>query len=353
MPPADIYGGIMSLLMSEHLSTIHSASIFENMSDGVFIINASQEISYVNPAAERIFGMSDNDLLQKKVAATILNNRKNRSFNRLLQNALRSAKQSDTSVVTYYSSTGKKTLTIRISRQENDAGEESLLVMMEDITVNQNLKRHERDCAIIFAGLITCICVYLCVWCLLEFTLNIHLGTSVYTLMIEGIAFLLFLQILIFTSMTPGDIGIFVRPKRLFQTFRQVLPVGLAVCAIMLVANWLLRLNGIYIKPYFIGGSLHGAYTYIFTAILQEFLSRGVIQTCVKSLMRIKGQRFFTIMLTSLLFALMHLPFGFPFMMGALALSVALGIFYEKQENIWGCAFLHWSCGYIAMALFF
>lgn len=343
----------MSLLMSEQLPIIHSASIFENMSDGVFIINSKQEISYANPAAERIFGLSLKDLSQKSLNTTILSSRKNRSFNRLIINALRSVRQSDSSVVTYHNGTTKNILNIRINKQINDADEETLLIMMENITANHNLKRHERDCAIIFAGLVTCICVYLSIWCLLEFTLDIHLNTSTYTLMIEGIAFLLFIQILLFTSMTPGDIGIFVRPTRLFQTFRQVLPVGIIICGIMLLANWLLRMNGYYIKPYYIGGSLQGLYTYFFTAILQEFLSRGVIQTCVKSLMKIKGQRYLTIMLTSLLFALMHIPFGFPFMMASLVLSILLGVFYEKQENIWGCAFLHWTCGYVAMALFF
>ncbi len=343
----------MTLLMPEHLSLIHSASIFENMSDGVFIINANREISYANPSAERIFACEEDYLNNKPIASAILTNRKNRSFNKLMINILRSARQSDSSVVTYHNGKEKKVLNIRINKQVNDKDEETILVMMEDITANHNLKRYERDCAIIFAALITCICVYLSVWCLFEFTLHLHLDTSIYTFMIEGIAFLLFLQILLFTSMTPGDIGIFVRPKRLFHTFRQVLPIGLAVCALLILINVLLRSNGIYVKPYFIGGSLYGAYTYIFTAILQEFLSRGVIQTCVKALMKIKGQRFLTIMLSSLLFALMHLPFGFPFMAGSFLLSVILGIIYEKQENIWGCAFLHWACGYIAMALFF
>lgn len=69
--------------------------------------------------------------------------------------------------------------------------------------------------------------------------------------------------------------------------------------------------------------------------------------------MQVKYQKFFSIFLTSLLFSLMHLPFDFPFMAAAFLLSITLGIVYEKQGNIWGCAFLHWSCGYLAMAMFF
>ena len=56
---------------------------------------------------------------------------------------------------------------------------------------------------------------------------------------------------------------------------------------------------------------MHGAYIYLFTAFFQEFLARGVIQTSVKSLMKVKYQKQISIFLTSLLFSLMHLPFGF------------------------------------------
>ena len=135
--------------------------------------------------------------------------------------------------------------------------------------------------------------------------------------------------------------------------FISSLPLAAGACIVMVMINVILRFSGHPIKPYFIGGSFQGAYTYIFTAILQEFLSRGVIQTSVKALMQVKYQKFFSIFLTSLLFSLMHLPFDFPFMAAAFLLSITLGIVYEKQGNIWGCAFLHWSCGYLAMAMFF
>jgi membrane protease YdiL (CAAX protease family) len=49
----------------------------------------------------------------------------------------------------------------------------------------------------------------------------------------------------------------------------------------------------------------------------------------------------------------MHLPFGFYFMAGAFLLSIALGIIFERQRDIWGCTILHWGCGYLAMCLFF
>ena len=83
------------------------------------------------------------------------------------------------------------------------------------------------------------------------------------------------------------------------------------VCLVILLAKLVLSLAGIRIKGYFIGGSLHGAYIYIFTAFIQEFLARGVNQKRVKTLLHVKYQTQLRIFQPSQHFSLMHLPFGF------------------------------------------
>lgn len=331
------------------ISSSQKESIFMNMSDGVILMNDRHEITYLNPAAEVIFGITKTD--EETISCDRLTrNKSNKSFNRLMSSIWKKNHKSDTSLVSYDNGSEKKILNLRISRIRQGSG---IMLLAEDVTSTHMLKQHEKDCALIFAGLIICICVYLSAWSLIKFTLGIHLKTSVYTMVIEGIAFLLFLEVIFFTSLTFSDIGIFVRPSKLLKSFISSLPLVAGACIVMVMINVILRFSGHPIKPYFIGGSFQGAYTYIFTAILQEFLSRGVIQTSVKALMQVKYQKFFSIFLTSLLFSLMHLPFDFPFMAAAFLLSITLGIVYEKQGNIWGCAFLHWSCGYLAMAMFF
>lgn len=164
---------------------------------------------------------------------------------------------------------------------------------------------------------------------------------------------MLFLEILFLTSMSMRDIGLIPKLATIKKNTIETLLIAAISCSVLVLIKVVLTLFGFPVKERFFGGSLHGAYTYLFTALFQEFLSRGVIQTCVKNLMKVKYQKQFGILLTSLLFALMHLPFGFVFMMGALLLSLALGYLFERHGNLWGCAFLHWSCGYVAMALFF
>jgi membrane protease YdiL (CAAX protease family) len=230
---------------------------------------------------------------------------------------------------------------------------QGMLILIEDVTDSRLLKQHDHDCAYIFAGLICCISLYLATWSLCRFTLHIPLGTKHYTLMIEVITFLLFLEIAFFTSFSLREIGLIPHISRLRQNCIETLSTGVIACVVILLTKVVLNLIGIKIKGYFIGGSLHGAYIYIFTAFAQEFLARGVIQTSVKSLLHIKYQKQLGILLTSLLFSLMHLPFGFYFMAGAFLLSIALGIIFERQRDIWGCTILHWGCGYLAMCLFF
>lgn len=334
--------------------------IFENMSDGVLLINEQGRITYLNSACADILHVSAEEMTGSSFQETFLQDRKNRAFNHLFHASMEKGQVVEKTVVKYKIEDSIKYFSIDISliQQENTSLRrkepfQGMLVLIEDVTDSYNLKQHEHDCAYIFAGLIFCICLYLFAWSLLRFTLHIPLDTSDYTLMIEGITFALFLEIVFLTSFSLKEIGLIPNFSRLKQNGIEVLTTGVIVCVVILLAKLILTLCGIRIKGYFIGGSLHGAYIYLFTAFIQEFLARGVIQTCVKSLMHVKYQKQFGILLTSLLFSLMHLPFGFYFMLGAFLLSLALGIIYERQKDIWGCALLHWGCGYLAMCLFF
>lgn len=347
------------------LTTEQKEMIFENMSDGIITVNAEGIVTYMNSAFARIFHISVEDVLGKAFKDVFLKNKKNKAFNRLLKTSIEKGTPSDKTNVRYRIGDDMHYLTLDISLIQSDPVHSSstlpsarhpfqgMVLLVEDITDRRRLKQHEHDCAYIFAGLIICISLYLFAWRFIHFTLHIYLKNSYYTWMIEGITFLLFLEIIFCTSFSMRGIGIIPNLSHWKQNLKESVLTGAIVCIAILLAKLILMLCGIKIKAYFIGGSWHGAYTYLFTAFIQEFLARGVIQTSVKSLMKVKYQKQFSILLTSLLFSLMHMPFGFYFMFGAFILSLALGTIYERQKDIWGCALLHWGCGYLAMSLFF
>ena len=342
------------------LSSSQKEMIFENMSDGIMTVNHNGQITYMNSACEKIFSTPFEQMKNQSFEELFLANKNNRAFNRLFFNTLNKNAVTEKTTVKYQHDNTVQYFTIDISLiQPEDAilgrydAFPGMVILFDDITEQRFLTQHKHDCAYIFAGLIFCISLYLSLWSLLQFTLHLPLKTSFYTLLIEGMAFLLFLEVFFCTSLSLRDIGLI--PKR--QTFKKCLiETGillLAGCFLLILSQLILTLFGVQIKSRFIGGSLRGARIYLFTAVFQEFLARGVIQTSIKSLMRVKYQKAFGILLTSLLFSLMHLPFGFIFMLSAFALSISLGYLFERHGNMWGCAILHWGCGYLAMCLYF
>jgi PAS domain S-box-containing protein len=356
-------GTAMITATTSVLTTAQKNHIFENMSDAIMTIGIDEKISYMSSTCAQLFQIDKELALGEHVDCLLLLHKKNRILRRFFFELIHSEpnpelyKKLTKQEFSYWQMDGtKKYLEIRVTPLFNDdtqAERNGFLFQIVDITDRKRLKQHEHDCAHIFAGLIICISLYLFTWSLLRFTLRIYLKTSSYTLMIEGISILLFFDVLLFTSITLRDLGIIPNWKKFGQNIISSTLLAVMLCGALVIGKVILQLLGIEIKKYFIGGSVNGALFYIITALIQEFLARGVIQTCVKSLMHVKYQKQFGIVLTSLLFSLMHLPFGFLFMMGAFVLSLILGAIYENQGDFWGCVLLHWSVGYVSMSLFF
>ena len=90
---------------------------------------------------------------------------------------------------------------------------------------------------------------------------------------------------------------------------------------------------------------------YPLTSILQEFLARGFLLTCLMSIYDTEKKKHISVILSSLLFTALHLQYGFLFMVGAGILSVILGYVYIKDENIWGVSIIHFVFGTLGSAL--
>lgn len=361
----------------------YSNLIFQNMSDGIVLLNNAGNITYMNAAAKSILDVSEEETIAGvSFIEKFSHRKKNKAFNRFTQKCIQNNYADKKNDIKYITADKKnRFLDISISLiqakpdvkglngnnfkhptndynnsnilSNNNADIQGMLLLLQDTSYRHRLKQHEHDCAYIFAGLIFCITFYLTLWRYLNFTRHIYLHRDTYTLIIEIITFILFLEIVFMTSFSLNEIGLIPKWKNLKRNCLETFATGIVTCLIILLTKVVLTLIGYKIKGYFIGGSFDGACKYIFTSFVQEFLARGVIQTSVKYLMHVKYQTAFSIILTSLLFSLMHMPFGFYFMFGAFILSLALGYLYEHQQSIWGCVFLHWACGYLAMCLFF
>ena len=332
--------------------------IFDTMSDGIVTIDASGKIRSVNAAFRKIFQVPEEQILTgNSFEKLFLTNKKNVALKKYYHSLTeKNVLHDDAFSITYRTEDGGRIpveIYVTEGFAEKRADSSELTLLIKDKSTHIKLRQNQRDCAFIFSGLIFCITTYLMAWSCIRFTLKIRLSTSVYTLIIEGITFLLFLEIIFMTSFSMSELGLLPKRVNFLRNLKETLILMLSVSAFLFLQNGILFLTGHNVKSHFLGGSFSGASNYLLTAFVQEFLARGVIQNCVKTLLRVKYQKFFSILLTSLLFSLMHMPFGFIFMMGAFVLSLVLGIIYERHGNLWGCFLLHWVCGYLTMCMFF
>ncbi len=326
--------------------------IFAGMSDAVVTFNENAEITYANPAAKKIF-YAGREIDERFIRILHEKTKQNKAFREYLIKCLEDAESLEKTVVAYYNGEKKLYLEINSCHVRTDGEFSGIMLIARDVTPEVDLKKQQHDFALIFSGLITCLTIYLYLWTYFRFTIKLAVSKSVYTHMIEGIAFLLFLEIIFFTSFSPKDIGFIVKPKKIIQSVGYAFFASLIIDCLLVMANVLIRAYGTPFKSYFIGGSFEAFFYYFFTALVQEFLARGVMQNTVKNIMKVKGGRVGSVIVSALLFSLMHIPFGSTFMVGAFLLSIILGTVYEIQKNLWGCIVLHWLVGYMAMALFF
>ena len=84
---------------------------------------------------------------------------------------------------------------------------------------------------------------------------------------------------------------------------------------------------------------------YVLTSVLQEFLARGFLLTCLLTIYTGKHNRAAAVLCSSLIFTTLHLYYGFAFMCGAGALSLLLGALYIRDGNIWGVSLIHFVFG--------
>ena len=181
------------------LSPSQKEEIFENMSDGIMTVDHTGQISYMNSACEKIFSTSFETLKNQSFEALFLTNKKNKGFNRLFSNTINKNAVTKKTTVKYEHDNTIQYFTVDVSLVQADESTPGrydafpgMVILFDDITEQRFLKQHKHDCAYIFAGLIFCISIYLSLWSLFQFTLHLNLKTSFYTLLIEGIAFLLF-----------------------------------------------------------------------------------------------------------------------------------------------------------------
>ena len=212
-----------------------------------------------------------------------------------------------------------------------------------------------KDSSKTFSAFLFAYCCWMVVYALWQY-LGQPVSTDVMTHGVEVLGFLMFFYILGKTSLTWKDLGVKTEyPRRVIRTG---LLIAVCAVAVMCIAKAVIRL--------FVPDALGPEYpffdlrafgvrqiVYIFTAGVQEFLARSVIQGNLRRIMVGRHVGAAAIVISSLSFATLHIHLGLVFMLGAAVLAGLEGILYEKQQSIFGVWIVHWVFGVTGTLLHF
>ncbi len=212
-----------------------------------------------------------------------------------------------------------------------------------------------KDSSKTFSAFLFAYCCWMVVYALWQY-LGQPVTTDVMTHGVEVLGFLMFFYILRNTSLTWKDLGI--KTEAPWKTVRTGLLIAACAIAVMCIGKVVIRLfspNAIGPEYPFFDIRAFGIrqIIYIFTAGVQEFLARSVIQGNLRRIMVGRHTAAAAIVISSMSFATLHIHLGLIFMLGAAVLAGLEGILYEKQQSIFGVWIVHWAFGVTGTLLHF
>ena len=170
-----------------------------------------------------------------------------------------------------------------------------------------------------------------------------------FTIVLEVLGVILGFVVYKNTSLTLADLGL--GTKNLAHNLKVDGIASLGLIAFFAVAKLILMrvAPGIIVHPEtFYDPSWMGPariFPYALTAVVQEFLSRGIMQESLTHVIAHEKSETIAIAIATLMFAAIHLHYSPYFMLGAAVLLGVFGVIYRKQRSIWGLALIHFTFG--------
>ena len=326
-----------------------SDRVLRDMSSAVLVLDPKGGIVYVNCPAARMLETDGGYREDRARFPLFSENGYNDSFNEAILDALYDKESTTVKKVPYMAPSGRR-YTVRISSsylRNAEAGEDQIVITLTDETAAEEMARKLSDSSNIFTTFLFGFCGWILVYALWEY-LRRPVSYDYMTPGVELLGILMLIFILRRTSLSWRDLGITTpEPGRTVRT-----ALAVALCGVL----FLFGLKGVcrLIDPNcfepdapFFDISRFGLrqILYVFTAGIQEFLARSVMQGNLKRIIPGKHTGFLAICLSSLIFAALHIHLGFIFMVGAAVLAGLEGILYEKQQNMFGVWIVHWAFG--------
>lgn len=331
----------------EQVQLNFSQRVLRDMSSAVLVLDRKGNIVYVNHPASRMLEIEEGR--GERRFSLFAENDYNDRFYEAVLNALYNKNDTTVEKVPYMAPSGKKYVFLLSSSFLPGADKEDseLVVTLADETEAEETKKKLNDSSMTFTTFLVGFCGWILVYALWEL-LKRPIAADFMTHGVELLGIIMLLFILRHTSLTWHDLGI--TTDRPWPTVRTALIVAAGAFVFLCLLKAVSRLivpTAFEPEAPFFDISRFGLrqILYIFTAGIQEFLARSVMQGNLKRITVGNHTGALSIFLSSLIFAALHIHFGFLFMVGAAILAGLEGILYEKQKNIFGVWIVHWVFG--------
>ena len=324
-----------------------SGRVLKDTSSAVLVLDEKGSVVYVNQPASSMLEIGEKPDGQR--FALYAEDSYNDRFHEVVLNALFNKDDTMVEKVPFMAPSGKKYV-FRMScsylqRPEPESAE--LVITLADETEAEVTKRKLRDSSRTFTMFLFVFSGWMLFYALWEY-LKRPFDPAFLTHGVEVLGLIMLAYILRFTSFTWRDLGgVGYRP---WKTVKTALIVAACAFAFLCAAKAIVRLFAptafLPHDPFFdIRKFGYRQIAYIFTAGIQEFLARSVMQANIKRIVDSPHNTVIAIVLSSLIFAALHIHLGFIFMIGAAILASLEGILYEKQQNLLGVWIVHWVFG--------
>ena len=323
--------------------------IMRDITDGLIVIDSEGTIAYVNPSAKKIL---DNEALVegKKYIEFMVTDKtgENDEFHQYVLDCASEVNKDHEGILNYSCPDGSKHIFRVISSYAyNEERTQSIGVILQfsDITEVQKARRKHIEATVVLVALLAMLSVWNLIFGIWEArgrSLNSHILTVIIEVMGAVLSFFVYRS----TSITKEDLGIS------FKGVGRAVAVDSFCTAAVLVGMVILKLIMRAFDPelasrpmfYFSSWSIMET-VYPITVVVQEFLTRGVVQGSVKKILPGKHAVPISIILSSMFFSALHIHLGLGFMVGSFLLLSVFGILYEKQKTIWGLCIPHFFLG--------
>lgn len=326
--------------------------ILRDMSDGVLVLDIAGTVLYMNDKGRVTLGLKRDPTGEKYATIFLDSEFQNDHFHQLVLDAVYDKDKSQTGIVPWHGngSTKMVKLTASFLHDEEDNERIGVVVLFSDVTEVEKLSLQRRESSNIFASLMFLICIYLFFWSAARtYQWNIPLWVFSWCAQLIGCCSVFFA--LKTTSFSIWDMGLRLINAKTTIMLDIFIALGGAVSLIVLkmilsrVAPGFFPVDA----PFFDWSGLRiSSFYYPLTVVIQEFLARGAMQGSLQRIFTGKYTATLSILVSSLIFGVLHIAYGFPYMVGAAILLGFLGVLYNKQGHIWGICIIHFVLGWMA-----